>query len=282
MVGTGRRNTLQHSLSERQQVNGAERRKLSDTPASPTIDEEEDDSLVTRLNGSAYYTEPPDAEEDTLSPRTVEGAETVRTMSTTHSGSRGGFEGRAATQREIEQLKGKIRILEKKRQEDRDKIKSVDVLKADKDRFETIVQALQKKLQSSQQEMSELREKYKEAESRAIQLESKEGEHESEIENALLDKEMADERAEYLNTELQALKIKHEELELETDVLREQNFELSSVMSPEEKANAGWLSLERGERSSEGSPSCASRYVPTNRIRSQKPSERLGTRPARV
>jgi dynactin 1 len=245
VVGTGRRNTLQHSLSERQQVNGAERRKLSDTPASPTIDEEEDDSLVTRLNGSAYYTEPPDAEEDTLSPRTVEGAETVRTMSTTHSGSRGGFEGRAATQREIEQLKGKIRILEKKRQEDRDKIKSVDVLKADKDRFETIVQALQKKLQSSQQEMSELREKYKEAESRAIQLESKEGEHESEIENALLDKEMADERAEYLNTELQALKIKHEELELETDVLREQNFELSSVMSPEEKANAGWLSLER-------------------------------------
>jgi dynactin 1 len=244
-VGTGGRNTLRHSLSERQQVNGAERGKLSDTPASPTIDEEEDDSLVTRLNGGAYYTEPLDTEEDILSPRTVEGADTVRTMSTTHSGSRGSFEGRATTQREIEQLKGKIRVLEKKRQEDRDKIKSVDVLKADKDRFETIVQALQKKLQSSQQEMSELREKYKKAESQALQLESKEGEHESEIENALLDKEMAEERAEYLNTELQALRIKHEELELETDVLREQNFELSSVMSPEEKANAGWLSLER-------------------------------------
>jgi dynactin 1 len=245
LVGTGGSNTLRQSLSERQQVNGAERRKLSDTPASPTIDEEEDDSLTTRLNGGAHYTEPPDVEEDILSPRTVEGVETARTMSTTHSGSRGGFEGRAATQREIEQLKGKIRMLEKKRQEDRDKIKSVDVLKADKDKFETIMQALQKKLQSSQQEMSELREKYKEAESRAIQLESKEGEHESEMENALLDKEMAEERAESLNAELQALKIKHEELELETDVLREQNSELSSVMSPEEKANAGWLSLER-------------------------------------
>jgi dynactin 1 len=226
-------------------VNGAGRRKPSDTPASPTIDEEEDDSLATKLNGGAHDTEPSDFGEYVPSPSLVEGAEPTNTMSTTQPSSRGGFEGRAATQREMEQLKAKVRILEKKRQEDRDKIKSVDTLKAEKDRFETIIQALQKKLQSSQQEMSELRDKYKEAEFRASQFDSKEGEHESEIENALLDKEMAEERAESLSAELQALKIKHEELELETDVLREQNIELSSVMSPEEKANAGWLSLER-------------------------------------
>jgi dynactin 1 len=226
-------------------VNGAERRKPSDTLASPTIDEEDDDSLTKRLNGGAHDTEPSDFREYLPSPTIVEGAEPSHTMSSTQPGSRGGFEGRAATQREMEQLKAKIRTLEKKRLEDRDKIKSVDTLKADKDRFETIIQALQKKLQSSQQEMSELREKYKEAESRASQFDSKEGEHESEIENALLDKEMAEERVESLHTELQALKIKYEELELESDVLREQNIELSSVMSPEEKANAGWLSLER-------------------------------------
>jgi dynactin 1 len=226
-------------------VNGVERRKPSDTPASSTIDEEEDDSVATRLNGGAHHTEPSDFGEYIPSPSLVGGPEPAHTMSTTQPGSRGGFEGRAATQREMEQLKAKIRTLEKKRQEDRDKIKSMDTLKAERDKFETIIQALQKKLQSSQQDMLELRERYKEAESRASQFDSKEGEHESEIENALLDKEMAEERVEALNAELQALKIKHEELELESDVLREQNIELSSVMSPEEKANAGWLSLDR-------------------------------------
>jgi dynactin 1 len=245
-IGTVSRNPVRQSLSIRQEVNGTERRKPYDTPASPTINEEEDNSLATRLNGDPHDTEYLDFDKDLTSPGIVQSAQA---MCTTQPSSRvpgqSSFEGRAATQREIEQLKGKIRTLEKRRQEDRDKIKSVDTLKAEKDKFETIIQALQKKLQSSQQDISQLREKCSAAESRASQSESKEGEHESEIENALLDKEMAEERAESLNAELQALKMKHEELELENDVLREQNTELSSVMSPEEKANAGWLSLER-------------------------------------
>ena len=226
-------------------MNGTEWRNQSDTSAPPTIDEKEDDVLAIKLNGRQHGTEHSDLAEYTPSPGLLERAESTHTMSATQPGSRGGFESRAAAQREIEQLKAKIRILEKKRQEDRDTIKSVDSLKAEKDRFETIIQALQKKLQSSQQEMSVLRDKCTEAESRASQFDSKEGEHESELENAMLDKEMAEERAEFLNAELQALKIKHEELELETELLREQNIELSSVMSPEEKANAGLLSLER-------------------------------------
>lgn len=245
LVGTGPKNPIRQSLSNRQEANGAEWRKKADAPAPPTIEENEDNVLATKLNGGPHGTELSGLAEYTPSPSFVERVESAHTMPTTQPGPRGGFEGRAATQREMEQLKAKIRILEKKRQEDRDTIKSVDTLKAEKDRFETIVQALQKKLQSSQLEISELRDKYTEAESRASQFDSKEGEHESEIENVMLDKEMAEERAEFLNAELQALKIKHEELELEADLLREQNIELSSVMSPEEKANAGLLSLER-------------------------------------
>ena len=209
------------------------------------IDEDENRGLATRPNGGTHDDDTPGFREEDPSPSTAESAEPATTMATSQPGSRGGFAGRVAIQREMEQLKAKIRTLEGKRLEDRDKIKAVDDLKAERDRYEQIMRKLQEKLHSSQQEMSELREKYKEATDRASQLDSKEGERDSEIEGALLDKEMAEERAECLDAELKALQVKHEEVELEAEMLRDQNIELGSVMSPEDKANAGWLSLER-------------------------------------
>ena len=236
---------MRQSLSSGQSVNGVARGDTFDTVASTRIDEEGHGNQATRLNGGTPDNEHPDFQEDIPSSSAIQFAEPARTMASTQPGSRGGFEGRAASQREIEQLKAKIRILEGKLLENRDKIKSVDALKAERDKYEQIMRKLQEKLQSSQHETSELREKYKEAESRASQFDSKEGERDSEIESALLDKEMAEERAEALHAELQALQVKHEEVELAAEMLREQNIELGSVMSPEEKANAGWLSLER-------------------------------------
>jgi dynactin 1 len=154
-------------------------------------------------------------------------------------------ESRTADKREVEQLKAKIRTLEKKAMENRDRMKTVDALQSDKDRYETIIQTLQKKLKANQQEMSELKVKYDDAENRAGENQGRSAEHESEIELATLDKEMAEERAEMYHAELEALKIKHEELELELDVIREENRELGSVMSPEEKAHAGWMQMEK-------------------------------------
>src|SRR5690606_18517968 len=60
-----------------------------------------------------------------------------------------------------------------------------------------------------------------------------------------LDREMAEEMAEVYKAELDALKQKTEELELEVEILREENAELTKGMSSEERASAGWLQMER-------------------------------------
>ena len=150
-----------------------------------------------------------------------------------------------AASREIEDLKTKLRLMDKKRMEDRDKLKAMDKIQTDRDKFEGIIQKLQTKYQPQQQEITELRKQLKEAEAKFEQIEDIQAEHDVTLEMATLDREMAEETAEVLKNELEALKLKTEELELEVEVLREENEELGGEMSPEEKASQGWLQMER-------------------------------------
>ncbi|KAI9874235.1 MAG: hypothetical protein M1830_010039 [Pleopsidium flavum] len=147
--------------------------------------------------------------------------------------------------REVDDLKTKLRLVEKKRMVDREKLKSLERLQGERDKFEGIIQKLQTKYQPQQQEIVELKKQLKEAETRVEQVETEQTEHETITEMATLDREMAEETAEVLKTELDALKQKVEELELEVDVLREENQELGQEMSPEEKTSQGWLQMER-------------------------------------
>ncbi|RMZ85019.1 hypothetical protein DV738_g273, partial [Chaetothyriales sp. CBS 135597] len=158
------------------------------------------------------------------------------------------LESRTADRREVETLKAKIRTLEKKALESRDRLKGVDALQAEKDRFATIIQTLQKKLKANSDEMAGLRAKYAEAEKRANQAPTGpdvSAELESQLELANIDREMAEEKAAMHEAELEALKARHEELELEMEILREENKELSGEMSPEERSSAGWIQLEK-------------------------------------
>jgi dynactin 1 len=107
------------------------------------------------------------------------------------------------------------------------------------------VQKLQQKYQPLQQENIELRKMMKEAEAKFESVESMQAEHETALELATLDREMAEEIAEVLKVEVDDLKRRAEELELEVEVLREENSEYSKGMSPEERASAGWLQMER-------------------------------------
>ncbi|KAJ9607122.1 hypothetical protein H2200_008194 [Cladophialophora chaetospira] len=145
----------------------------------------------------------------------------------------------------IKTLETKVRTLQKQRQEDQAELQNVQDLQDKTTRYEGIIQTLQKKLKANQQDIQDLKAKYEDAETRAANVPDRSAEHESELELATLDKEMAEERADMFETELAALKLKHEELELEAEILREENRELASVMSPEEKASAGWLQKER-------------------------------------
>ncbi|KAK0100652.1 hypothetical protein ONS95_007105 [Cadophora gregata] len=156
-----------------------------------------------------------------------------------------GTGGSTAASREIEDLKTKLRLMDKKRMEDRDKLKALEKIQAERDKFEGIIQKLQTKYQPQQQEITDLRKQLKEAQTRFEEIENIQAEHDIVVEMATLDREMAEETAEVLKTELEALKQKTEELELEVEVLREENAELGGEMSPEEKTSAGWLQLER-------------------------------------
>lgn len=156
-----------------------------------------------------------------------------------------GAGGSTAASREIEDLKTKLRLMEKKRLEDRDKLKALEKVQSERDKFEAIIQKLQTKYQPQQQEITELRKQLKEAAARFEEIENMQAEHDIVLEMATLDREMAEETTEVLKTELEALKQKTEELELEVEVLREENAELGGEMSPEEKTSQGWLQMER-------------------------------------
>ncbi|KAE8450851.1 hypothetical protein EG329_005764 [Mollisiaceae sp. DMI_Dod_QoI] len=153
--------------------------------------------------------------------------------------------GSTAASREIEDLKTKLRLMDRKRMEDRDKLKALDKVQAERDKFEGIIQKLQTKYQPQQQEITDLRKQLKEVQTRFEAVENMQAEHDIVVEMATLDREMAEETAEVLKTELEALKQKVEELELEVEVLREENAELGTEMSPEEKTSQGWLQMER-------------------------------------
>ncbi|EER29183.1 CAP-Gly domain containing protein [Coccidioides posadasii C735 delta SOWgp] len=147
--------------------------------------------------------------------------------------------------KELEDLKAKLRVMEKKRAEDREKMQLLETIQAEKEKYEGIIQKLQAKYQPQQQEIAHLRRQLKEAESRVEEIERLQAEHESILEMAALDREMAEEVAEAIKAEYEALKMRTEELELEVEVLREENQELGQVTSPEERSSQGWLQMER-------------------------------------
>lgn len=151
----------------------------------------------------------------------------------------------SASSREVEDLKTKLRVMEKKRIEDRDKLKTLERVQAERDKFEGIIQKLQSKYQPQQQEALDLRRQLQEMDEKIQDLEKQQAENDTIVEVATLDREMAEETAETLRSELDALKQSHEELNLEVEVLREENQELGNEMSPEEKTSQGWLQMER-------------------------------------
>ncbi|KAI9158509.1 Dynactin, 150 kDa isoform [Paramyrothecium foliicola] len=199
---------------------------LSPQPTSPVIGRTQALEKLAAASASNSSTTPPPKRTTTTVPAGRAGAST-------------------AASREIEDLKSKIKVMERKRLEDRDKLKQLERIQGERDKFEGIIQKLQQKYAPQQQENNELRKQLKEAEAMFENIESMQAEHESELELATLDREMAEETAEFLKVEVEALKQKAEELELEVDILREENEELNKGLSPEERASAGWFQMEK-------------------------------------
>ncbi|KAI1311138.1 dynactin [Xylaria venustula] len=186
---------------------------------------------LTSGGASATSSKPPTSSATSRTPAT--GSSTTRTGASN------------ALSRENEDLKTKLKVLERKRVEDRDRLKEMERIQEQRDKFETINKKIESKFQTTVQDNVALRKQLKEAEDRLGQIEELQAEHDSIMELATLDREMAEETAEVLKVELDALKQKAEELELEVEILREENTEFSQGMSPEERASTGWLQMER-------------------------------------
>jgi dynactin 1 len=154
---------------------------------------------------------------------------------------------RASAQHEKEKqdLEAKIRALEKKVGSNREKNKEQDQLQEKVDRYEGVIQKLQTKCQFLSKENNDLREKQQESESQHESIEAFKAQHDSFLEMAELDRDLAEEKAESIKAELDAIKERLEEMELDNEVLRAENEELSKDMSPEELSSQGWLQMER-------------------------------------
>lgn len=150
-----------------------------------------------------------------------------------------------ASNRQIEELEAKVRLLERKRQDDREVRKSLEQVQQERDQYKSIIEKLQNKYRPQQQEIADLKRALSEAEKKSTDIEAIQAEHDSVMELATVDREMAEEKAESLQAELEALRANNEEMELELEVLREENGELSKEMSPDERTSAGWLQMEK-------------------------------------
>ena len=129
--------------------------------------------------------------------------------------------------------------------EDREKLKTLERVQEEKEKYETIIQKLQQKYAPQQQEITELRKQMKDMETEVAEMEEIKAEHDMILEMATLDREMAEEQSEAYKAELDAVRAKAEEYEMEIEILREENEELGSGMTPEEKTSSGWLQLEK-------------------------------------
>lgn len=146
-----------------------------------------------------------------------------------------------------EEAKNKVleKQLEKGRAENKERLRELEQLREENGRYKDVNGKLQTKCKTQHQEIMELRKQLKETGERFEQIESIQAEHDSLMELAALDREMAEEKAEAAQAELDSVKKKLEELELEVEILQEENEELSKDMSPEERASQGWLQMQR-------------------------------------
>ena len=122
--------------------------------------------------------------------------------------------------------------------------RTLEQARQERDQYKGIIEKLQNKYRPQQQEIADLKQALSESEKKFADIETIQAEHDSVIEMATLDREVAEETAEGLKADLEALRAYNEEMQLELDILREENSELGKEMSAEERASAGWMQLQ--------------------------------------
>ncbi|KAG9126306.1 hypothetical protein FRC07_003961, partial [Ceratobasidium sp. 392] len=122
--------------------------------------------------------------------------------------------------REDVELRAKLRVLETKRQDDARLIRELETKLADAETFVAIRPKLQAKLQSLQTELSQTKRELADQQAEMSTMDERGVESAEQLEMAMLDKEVAEERAEAAEAELEVLKERVAVLEVELQVVK--------------------------------------------------------------
>ncbi|KAK9494112.1 dynein associated protein-domain-containing protein [Lipomyces doorenjongii] len=149
-----------------------------------------------------------------------------------------------STNRDIEDLQSKLRILERKRAEDRDRLLDLERLKQEREKLERIIARLEAKIKPMFDTQQELRTRVRELEAEKHEIEQVLKERTEQFEIITLDREVAEEQEERLRDELSSVKAQLEEALLEAEILKEENADFKRGSGMRERDSNVFIHLE--------------------------------------
>ncbi|KAI4657745.1 uncharacterized protein J4E78_006133 [Alternaria triticimaculans] len=152
--------------------------------------------------------------------------------------------GKASRDNNVDNLHTKIRHLEKQHAEDQERLREYAQVRDEKERYSGIIQRLQNKCQAQYTEIQELKDRVNTLQLEQQALNRSHQDHEVDLEDALVDKEMAEERADQAEAEIESLRKRLEEQTLELDILRDEADLFTTEMSEDQKQEAGYYRLQ--------------------------------------
>ncbi|KAJ4989311.1 CAP-Gly domain-containing protein [Stagonosporopsis vannaccii] len=144
----------------------------------------------------------------------------------------------------VDALQTKIKHLEKQHSDDQSRLKELSQAETERDKYQGIMQKLQAKLQTYHQESKDVKAELDRIMEENKRLSKEAQNHEFDLEDALLEKEMAQERAEQNESELEGLRSKVEQQDLELEILKDEAEAFTAHMSEEDKEQAGYYRLQ--------------------------------------
>lgn len=124
--------------------------------------------------------------------------------------------------KDYEELRFKLKILESKRHEDRERFREHEKIKEEAEQFLTLRNKLQDKISELQKDVREARRELKDVSGDKEMFESKYHDLLESMEMLTLDKEVAEEKAESLQQETLILKDRIEEISIDLDILKQE------------------------------------------------------------
>ncbi|KAK9239256.1 dynein associated protein-domain-containing protein [Lipomyces kononenkoae] len=154
-----------------------------------------------------------------------------------------------STNSDIEDLQAKLRVLERKRAEDRERLLDIERLKQEREKLERIISRLEAKIKPMFDTQQELRTRVRELEAEKNEIEQVLKERTEQFEIITLDREVAEEQEERLRDELNSVKAQLEEALLEGEILKDENanFKRGSEMGDQNTNKSIYLE-EQNER----------------------------------